>query len=497
MSSDVADVLRRLVRGSALVAVGMAVQLLSYFLARVFLARGLGVEGYGSFSLGLAAASLALMLSLLGLNEYLPREIALAGSREEASRAASTALVSALVIGAAVAALAAAARPLEARLFGLEAADAIAAMAASAPFQAGLQVLVAAARGLGRTRERIIYIDLAAPLLWLAAAAITYLARLGVTAASVLYTLVYALVFAAALVDYSRTGLLKLSPRLFTGGLARRLLAYSAPLLVAGVTAYVMNWTDTLMLGALRGPLDTGLYNAAAPLARLAPRLLEATAYLYLPLAATVYARRGPRALSQLYTATARLVYAASLPIIAPLLLYPRQLLAAFFGAPYAAAAPALVALVAGYMAHLAAGPNGSTLIALGDTKTVTLYTAAAAALNVALNAGLIPSHGVLGAAAATAASYIASNALALAALRMRHGVNPLDRRHVALVAYSAALLAALQPVAKHLATLPAIVAIDAAYTATVIVAALKARIITREEITLLLSPAARAKPPK
>ncbi len=497
MSSSVNDVLRRLVRGSALVAVGMAVQLLGYFLARVLLARGLGVEGYGSFSLGLAVASFAVMLSLLGLHEYLPREVALAGSREEASRAVSTALASVLAIGAAVASLAAAARPLEARLFGPEAADAIAAMAASAPFQAGLQVLVAAARGLGRTRERILYIDVAVPLLWLASAAIVYLARLGAVAASVLYVLVSAAVFAAALVDYSRTGLLRISMRLFTGRLARRLLAYSAPLLVAGVTAYVMNWTDTLMLGALRGTLDTGLYNAAAPLARLAPRLLEAAAYLYLPLAATVYARGGPRALSELYAATARLVYTASLPIIAPLVLYPRQLLTAFFGEPYAAAAPALVVLVAGYMAHLAAGPNGSTLIALGDTKAVTLYTAAAAALNVALNTALIPSHGALGAAAATAASYIASNAMALAALKTRHGVSPLDRRHVALVAYSVALLAALQPVAKHLATLPAIAAVDAAYTAAIIAAALKTRIITREEITLLLGPAAPAKPPK
>jgi len=58
-----------------------------------------------------------------------------------------------------------------------------------------------------------------------------------------------------------------------------------------GLASFIMMWTDTLMPGRYLEPGAAGLYNGAAPIAKLLPIFLNSTEVIFPPLAATLYAR--------------------------------------------------------------------------------------------------------------------------------------------------------------------------------------------------------------
>lgn len=100
-------------------------------------------------------------------------------------------------------------------------------------------------------------------------------------------------------------------------------------------------------------------------------------------------------------------------------------MLSIFFGDRYATAALALSILSVGFFTNAAGGRNRETLSALGYTKFIMLSNSLTFALNVALNLVLIPRFGYLGAAVASAASYVTLNVSIYAVLRLKFGISP------------------------------------------------------------------------
>ncbi len=389
------------------------------FVLAVVLARWLGPEGYGIFAFVMAAAALAAVPVRFGLPEWLMRE--LAAGRAGAPLAARTlALVLATGLGGAVAGSAVVALAAEpgslrsALLIGLW----------MIPLTAALEVLGHALRGWGRPALAQAILTLVPTLLVLAGiGALIWAAATGTAAAAL--GIRAAMLAAAALAGLALA--LRLAPRPGAGApppAARAMLRAAFPFMLIGAAGVVMARTDVLMLGLLAGTLEAGLYNVAAQAAALVLLVLNVGATVAAPQFARLEAAGDRVALARFAASSARAVALAAAPVGLLLIVFGGPLLALVFGADFGAGAMALAILAAGALISLVWGTPGFLLNMTGFEALSLRIMAGAAALNVALNAALIPAMGPEGAALATALALNAQKAAGWLAVRRRLGMD-------------------------------------------------------------------------
>jgi O-antigen/teichoic acid export membrane protein len=185
---------------------------------------------------------------------------------------------------------------------------------------------------------------------------------------------------------------------------------------------YVLNArTDVVMLGALADTDAVGLYTPATRGAELISFVLLAVNTALSPTLARLFAE-GKRA--QLEAATARstrLITLATLPLAFAMVLLG-EIFLRLFGPEFVAGYTAMVILSAGQLINAATGTVGTLLNMTGFERDTALAVGFSAALNVLLNALLIPRFGIDGAAAATALSTLTWNALLAAFVYRRLG---------------------------------------------------------------------------
>jgi O-antigen/teichoic acid export membrane protein len=191
---------------------------------------------------------------------------------------------------------------------------------------------------------------------------------------------------------------------------ARELFVFSLPLIGVAVLSLIINWTDTLMLGGLKTSADVGLYNAADPLAAFISAPARAMLLIYVPVASGLYAQGSMPEMRKDFSILTKWLCAATLPLFLILFLFPETVLGFVFGAGYAPAATTLRIMAIGSIISNFLGPNGATLLAMGEVRFIMWSTLAAAGVNVGLNIALIPPFGIEGAAIASLASITAIN---------------------------------------------------------------------------------------
>lgn len=192
----------------------------------------------------------------------------------------------------------------------------------------------------------------------------------------------------------------------------------SAMLLV--LSASILNERlDLLMIGALLGSEQAGLY---APAQRIAQLLTLGTASVNAVLASLIAARQaaGDRAgLRDAMTKAARMATAVTLPGVV-FVVAAGPFLLGIFGDVFRASAGALNVLALSQLATALFGSVGGLVVLVGHNRPVILATLAAVALNVLFGLALIPAWGLEGAALAQLLATQASTA-ALAIWAWRH----------------------------------------------------------------------------
>jgi O-antigen/teichoic acid export membrane protein len=180
------------------------------------------------------------------------------------------------------------------------------------------------------------------------------------------------------------------------------------------------------MIGIFLPPAAVGQYAAVRPLLRPISVVWMSMIWMYTPLVSSLTARSAMDRLQRIYLAMTKWFCLLTYPLAVTVALFPRPILLALFGPEYAPASLALRLVAAGYFLGNFFGPTGATLTGLGHTKVLLAANAAAAALNLLLNAALIPRFGLAGAALGTITAQSARNALRLVVLYRRHGVHAL-----------------------------------------------------------------------
>lgn len=185
------------------------------------------------------------------------------------------------------------------------------------------------------------------------------------------------------------------------------LLNYSYPLMFVTILQTFMHWMDILMLGFFTDATTVGLYHPAARTAGLLQALLLSFISIYAPMASQFHAEGERGKLADTYKLVSRWLLICAMPISAIFIIFPGKVLL-LFGPEYLPSAKILVILTGATFIQALLGAAGPTLSMSGHTKLVLWNTIGAFTLNFGLNIFLIPKYGIIGAAMATLISLTA-----------------------------------------------------------------------------------------
>ena len=192
------------------------------------------------------------------------------------------------------------------------------------------------------------------------------------------------------------------------------------PLVLFGAIQAVNVQIGTVLVGALGGSREAGIYSVANRAAGLIAFVLLGAMPALMPVIAELHARRDLARLQMLLTRSSRLVFVSSFPIALGVIVFAGPLLR-IFGLGFDGGADALRIIAAGQLVNIAFGYPGTALVMTGHAAQLTGSVAAGAALNLALSAALVPGLGAEGAAVATAVSVAGTNGLLALVLWRQH----------------------------------------------------------------------------
>ncbi len=401
--------LKKVVRGTIIAILGNILVIPISFITKAILARYFTPTEFGIFFLGFSLLNILLVLSLLGLNPGASRQIAFHRGKKNYFQVQGTiissikiCILSSLILTFIFIFIA---DFLSINIFHDPALSLpLKIFAVSLPFMTIMSVLISIFLGFERIEEQVYFnilrnILFSLLLLFVVLFAFTFNYTIIAFLVSYIFTLIIFIIYTKKRLPYY---LLKKRGNYAIAPIYKELLVFSIPLLSIAIIQTIMNWTDTLMLGMMRTLGEVGLYNAAHPIADFINISMSALLLIFAPIITKLYARGENSEIRRHYYILTKWVNLTSLPLFLIIFLFPQMLLNLLFGSNYASASIALQILAIGWIIANFLGPNGTTLVAIGQTRFLMWACLAASVLNIILNALLIPSMGIIGASIAT-----------------------------------------------------------------------------------------------
>jgi O-antigen/teichoic acid export membrane protein len=178
------------------------------------------------------------------------------------------------------------------------------------------------------------------------------------------------------------------------------------------------------MLGYFRAPAEVGIYAISWRLSLIVSIPLAAFGNIFSPMAAEYVGRDDNHSLQSLLQTVNRWVLAVSLPLAVILALFTAEILS-IFGKEFRGGTFVLQLLVLGQLVNAASGPCGNVLTMKGWTWLNLINSLILATFNCILNLMMIPTHGLLGAALATAFSLGLVNIMRCVEVRIFLRISP------------------------------------------------------------------------
>ena len=386
--------------------VGMALR----YGAAFFAVRALGASGYGAFALALTTMGIANVISLLGFSPGILPFLSRARSEGDDEQIRSlvrgslaVVLVASILLGALVYAIA----PwLAESIFEKpHLADFLRPLAALTVLGTLVGMISSLLQGFLAVKESAWIEHVLSIGVTAAGMALSWLAGFGMTGVvvSALAGPAMALLCGGVLltrrVPVAFGSSTRSSPFPFA-----RVVSYSWPLMGTSMLAFLLAWTDILLMGVFRGSDEVGIYGICARLAVAILLVHQSLGPIFLARLSDLYVKRDWDAIRHLYHLTARWCMWAGLVISAALIIWSEPILAVF-GPEFVAGAPALVVLAVGKAVTASSGLCGRVFGVTGKGRLNLINMLLLVGGNGVLNVLWIPQHGGLGAAAATCVS--------------------------------------------------------------------------------------------
>jgi len=204
----------------------------------------------------------------------------------------------------------------------------------------------------------------------------------------------------------------------------RKLFTHSWPLFAAGLLASIAGYIDTLMLQVFLGAREVGLYNSAYPFASALAFGTSIFGSIYLSNASKLYKNGKKEEMMSAYGMIVKWTAIVAIPLLAIMLVFPQSLLQ-IFGEEYLGMANVLRILGLGFLLSALIGPISGVIQAVEKTKYKLYLTVFTGVSNISLNLVLIPIYGVIGAAFATAGTFLLAFIVKSAILYKFTGILP------------------------------------------------------------------------
>ncbi|MEO6594344.1 MAG: oligosaccharide flippase family protein [Planctomycetota bacterium] len=397
----------------------------------VMLARLLGADGYGAYSLALSLATIGGIVPLLGLDTAIVRYTAIFARRGDwAAVRANLRLM--LSLSAALSLLVTAgliffAEPVAgAFLHDRRLAPLVLISALMVPTLVLNIQLGSALRGVRRIAHEVFADQVFQPLVRLALLLMLVVVGLTVsqallawTVASLATTVVLAYLVIRALPRHGHEDGKPLGKS--------ELFRFSGPVFLSNVVSKSGDQLQTLLLGALSTVATVGVFAVATNVNLIGSLFHSSLVSASMPLFAEAQDLKNRLALEKLYQLTSRWSLTLNLPIFLVVVAYA-QVMLGLFGPEFRSGAVPLGILAAANLVNAGTGMSGAVLDMTGHTGLKLLNAAVAVALGITLNVILVPSLGLMGAAIAALAVTAGINILPLAEVLLLERASPYNR---------------------------------------------------------------------
>lgn len=203
----------------------------------------------------------------------------------------------------------------------------------------------------------------------------------------------------------------------------KALLKVSGPMLLASSMFLIMQWTDTLMLGALRSEEEVGVYSVCLKIANITSLSLMAINSIAAPKFAEMWGKENIKGLEKIAKQSTKMIVFISTPILLVIAIFPSSILN-LFGNEFTTGYLALILLVLGQFINSISGSVGYILQMTEQETIHQKIIVLASIINVFLNYILIPTHGITGAALASMASTFFWNVYMIIVIRKKLNIN-------------------------------------------------------------------------
>lgn len=203
------------------------------------------------------------------------------------------------------------------------------------------------------------------------------------------------------------------------------MLNVSLPMMLSSSMSFIMSWTAVIMLGMFSTDAEVGIFNVASRIAVFTSITLLAINSIAAPKFAEFYGKNDIKGLGKVARQSTRLIFWTSFPILLTIFLLPDFILG-FFGKDFKTGTAALLILTIGQFVNAISGSVGFILQMTGKEKVFQNIILAAAALNIALNALLIPRYGINGAAFANMIALVFWNLSSVIFIKFSMNINTL-----------------------------------------------------------------------
>jgi O-antigen/teichoic acid export membrane protein len=385
----------------------------------IVLARFLGSEQYGLYSLSLTAVILASNLALLGLSSALVRYVSLFASRRDAEGlwgalqigiGFPTALSVLFGIGLYVGA-----SPIAERLFHEpRLVHLLRLVSLVVPFLSLNDTIAAATRGFKKMQYTVIAQNISQPAIKLILILIVVLATGGLNAAKVLYVQIVVIVIVSVILLYSLNNLFPLRRSLKTARReTREMLGFALPLHLDYLIHTFQDNVQTVLLGALNTITTVGIFDVAVQVNLIGKTFQWSIVKASMPIVSELYSRGEQEQMARIYRIMTKWTFTLNLPLFLVMLLFSEPILS-IFGRDFVGGALALIILACGDLVKTGVGIAGVIINMTGNTVFNLVNSIIVSVLALALNVLLIPRWGVVGAATAILAAAITVSLLRL-----------------------------------------------------------------------------------
>jgi len=292
------------------------------------------------------------------------------------------------------------------------------------PFLVVAQIRAAALRGLRRVVIARVPETVFQPIVLAGLAALVYVVRAGDLSPPLVMGLHAAVVAFALLLSciFLRQALSGEARQAEVQYRTKEWAKVSSFMLLMATMHLVLLRTDVLMIGALVGTTEAGIYAVAVRAATFVLFVLQSINAIAAPMISQLYATNRQDELQRMVTLAARGIFFLTLPVAVGLMLFGGKVLF-LFGDEFVAGRLALTILCVGQVINAFAGSVGFLMVMSGHHREAARVVAASACMNIILNAVLIPRFGMRGAACATAMTTVMWKLWMLVLVRRKLGI--------------------------------------------------------------------------